>query len=117
MSKPNRQLPLSGRDKKRGSSSRPRSTSVISAVGLFSGIGGVELGLIRAGLESHLLCEIEPAARTVLDGQFKNVPKHDDVCTLKSLPRGTQLVTAGFPCQDLSQAGKTRGIKGARSGL
>jgi DNA (cytosine-5)-methyltransferase 1 len=64
-----------------------------------------------------LLCEIEPAARAVLDARFPEVPKHDDVCKLKSLPKETQLVVAGFPCQDLSQAGRTRGIEGSKSGL
>jgi DNA (cytosine-5)-methyltransferase 1 len=39
------------------------------------------------------------------------------VCTLAALPRGVELLTAGFPCQDLSQAGQTKGIAGARSGL
>jgi DNA (cytosine-5)-methyltransferase 1 len=86
-------------------------------VGLFAGIGGVELGLSRAGHESLLLCEIDPTARAVLDARFPAVKKHDDVTTLRALPRGTDLVAAGFPCQDLSQAGKTAGIAGSRSGL
>ncbi len=89
----------------------------MKVAGLFAGIGGVELGLARSGHETALLCEIMPEARAVLDARFPEVPKHDDVTTLASLPEGTTLLTAGFPCQDLSQAGKTKGIKGARSGL
>lgn len=86
-------------------------------VGLFSGIGGIELGLAKSGHTGLLLCEIDAAARAVLDHRFPSTPKHADICTLKSLPEETQLVAAGFPCQDLSQAGQTRGIAGSRSGL
>ncbi|MCA9491805.1 MAG: DNA (cytosine-5-)-methyltransferase [Myxococcales bacterium] len=85
--------------------------------GLFAGIGGIELGLARSGHRSGLLCEIDEAALAVLDARFPDIPKHADVTTLASLPEGTTLLTAGFPCQDLSQAGKTKGIRGARSGL
>jgi DNA (cytosine-5)-methyltransferase 1 len=75
------------------------------------------MGLTRAGHRSSLLCEIDPAARAVLERRFPDVPKHDDIRTLRALPREAELVVAGFPCQDLSQAGQTRGIAGARSGL
>jgi DNA (cytosine-5)-methyltransferase 1 len=90
---------------------------VLPAVGLFAGIGGIEKGLAAAGHETMLVCEIEPTARAVLEQQFPEVVKHDDVTTLKDLPEGTKLLAGGFPCQDLSQAGKTRGIDGMRSGL
>jgi len=86
-------------------------------VGLFAGIGGIELGLSRAGYRSTLLCEVQPTARQVLREQFPETEIWEDVRTLERLPRGTQLVAAGFPCQDLSQAGKTAGITGRRSGL
>src|SRR6185436_15412249 len=89
----------------------------LPTVGLFAGIAGLELGLARAGHESLLLCEIDRAARAVLDARLPAIAKHDDIRTLRALPEGTQLVAAGFPCQDLSQAGQTRGIEGARSGL
>ncbi len=85
--------------------------------GLFSGIGGLELGLERAGHESTLLCEIEPGAQAVLRARFPDHRLHDDVTTLEKLPRGTDLLAGGFPCQDLSQAGRTTGIEGSRSGL
>lgn len=89
----------------------------MKTVGLFAGVGGFELGLGRAGHATELLCEIEPGAQAVLRDKFPKVKLHDDVTTLRELPRGTELIVGGFPCQDLSQAGKTAGIEGARSGL
>ncbi|ANB17235.1 DNA cytosine methyltransferase [Dokdonella koreensis] len=85
--------------------------------GLFAGIGGVERGLARAGHETVLFCENDPAAMAVLRDRFPAIRLHDDVRTLQELPRETTLVVAGFPCQDLSQAGTTKGLAGARSGL
>lgn len=89
----------------------------LQTASLFSGIGGVELGLSRAGHETKFFCEFEPGAQEVLKTRFPDIPLHSDVLNLKRLPKGTELLTAGFPCQDLSQAGETRGIRGARSGL
>lgn len=89
----------------------------LRVAGLFAGIGGIELGLSRAGHEAHLLCEFDAPAVAVLEERFPTVQKHLDVRTLVKLPGGTDLLTAGFPCQDLSQAGKTAGIEGTRSGL
>lgn len=89
----------------------------MKVVGLFSGIGGIELGLSRAGHDASLLVENNPAAVAVLKARFPDIQHHDDIRTLKSLPRGTELVAAGFPCQDLSQAGDQRGIEGSQSGL
>ncbi|MGA7617519.1 MAG: DNA (cytosine-5-)-methyltransferase [Thermoanaerobaculia bacterium] len=86
-------------------------------VGLFAGIGGIERGLSVWGHETLLLCEIDPAARAVLAARFGPLPIPEDVARLKSLPPDTDLLTAGFPCQDLSQAGRTIGIEGSRSGL
>lgn len=84
---------------------------------LFAGIGGMERGLHEAGHETMLTCEIWDPAVTVLGTQFPLVTNHPDVTALKSLPAKTELLTAGFPCQDLSQAGMTAGIDGSRSGL
>lgn len=92
-------------------------TSTGNMVGLFAGIGGLELGLGRHGWNTELLCEIEPGAQAVLRTRFPDVPLHPDVTRLRSLPRDTELVAAGFPCQDLSQAGRTAGITGSKSGL
>jgi DNA (cytosine-5)-methyltransferase 1 len=89
----------------------------VKVAGLFAGIGGLEVGLSRAGHEAAMFCEISPAARAVLAARFPGVPCVADVLTLDHLPDDVDLLTAGFPCQDLSQAGKTAGIAGSRSGL
>ena len=82
----------------------------LKVAGLFSGIGGVEKGLHKSGHQSTLFCEIEEGAIAVLKERFPDIPLHSDVRTLKNLPIGTDLLTGGFPCQDLSQAGKLKGI-------
>lgn len=92
------------------------SNRTLDCVGLFAGIGGIELGLHAAGYQPQLLCEIEPGARAVLERRFPGVELHDDVCTLDGLP-AADVLAAGFPCQDLSQAGRTAGIRGRNSGL
>lgn len=87
-----------------------------SVVGLFAGIAGIEQGLAASGYRAELLCENDPGALAVLADRLPEVDLHTDILELKSLPT-VELVTAGFPCQDLSQAGRTAGIGGARSGL
>lgn len=84
---------------------------------LFAGIGGVELGLQREGHETVFLCEWDPGAQAILTSQFSDLPVHGDIRSLKRVPKETQLLSAGFPCQDLSQAGSTSGLNGTRSGL
>lgn len=83
---------------------------------MFSGVGGVELGFARAGYETAMLAEIEPAVRVVLQKGFPGIPLHDDVKTIEALPK-VDVVVGGFPCQDLSPAGMKAGIDGSRSGL
>lgn len=90
--------------------------SQLKNVALFAGIAGLELGLQRAGHETILFCESDPAPQAVLRHRFPDVPIVDDVASMASLPE-CDLVAAGFPCSDLSQAGPTRGIEGANSGL
>lgn len=89
----------------------------MKVAGLFAGIGGMELGLAAAGHEAVLLCEIWPPARAVLAEKFAEVPVEPDIRGLNALPSEVDLLAGGFPCQDLSQAGMTAGIAGARSGL
>lgn len=99
---------------------RPKAppAASFSVAGLFAGIGGVELGLNKAGHRTELLCEFDPWARAVLSHHFGSAVNQvpPDVRDLDHIP-GVDLLTAGFPCQDLSQAGRTRGIGGERSGL
>lgn len=85
--------------------------------GLFAGIGGFELGMHRAGHRTELVCDVLPASRAVLTTRFPGVEYRSDIGKLRSLPRSVDLVCAGFPCQDLSQAGRTAGLDGSRSGL
>ncbi len=89
----------------------------MKVAGLFAGIGGFELGLARAGLHTELVCDVLPTARAVLQERFPSVQYHDDIRTLRSLPKDVDVICGGFPCQDLSQAGRTAGIEGERSGL
>lgn len=87
------------------------------AAGLFAGIGGFELGMHRAGHVTELVCDVLPAAKAVLAARFPNVEYRDDITKLRSLPTSVDVICAGFPCQDLSQAGRTAGLEGERSGL
>lgn len=96
----------------RGVGTNPR----FSVAGLFAGIGGIEHGLGHAGGEADLLCENWDPARAVLTARFPDVPVVGDISDLRSLP-SVDVVTAGFPCTDLSQAGRTEGIRGRASGL
>lgn len=90
---------------------------------LFSGIGGFSLGLERTGgFETVAFCEIEEFPRKVLAKHWPEVPCYDDVRTLTAERLTTDgiaidVITGGFPCQDLSVAGKRAGIDGERSGL
>jgi DNA (cytosine-5)-methyltransferase 1 len=94
----------------------PKEVPSLRVAGLFAGIGGIEVGLAEAGHRAKLLCEWDDAASRVLLDRFPGVPVEGDVAALEALPE-VDLVTAGFPCQDLSQAGGTAGIRGTRSGL
>ena len=86
---------------------------------LFSGIGGFSLGLERTGgFETVAFCEINPARRADLAVNWPAVPCFDDVRTIDATTLGTvHVITGGFPCQDISTAGKKVGIHGERTGL
>ena len=92
-------------------------TKPLKVAGLFAGIGGIELGLARSGHRTSMLCELDPAAAAVLKQRFPRVSKVLDVRDVDRLPEGTTLLTAGFPCQDLSSSGNKVGIGGSRSSL
>lgn len=89
----------------------------MQTVGLFAGIGGLEIGLAQAGHSTLLTSEILPAAQAVLRARLPDMDHQGDVTKIRSLPGDTQLISAGFPCQDLSQAGTTKGLAGTRSSL
>lgn len=90
--------------------------STFTVASLFAGIGGIERGLESAGHHVEYQCEIHDAARAVLTAHYPNCRRSTDISRVRGLP-DVDLVAAGFPCQDLSQAGQTRGIKGERSSL
>ena len=115
----------------------------MNVLDLFSGIGGFSLGLERAGMRTVAFCEIDPYCRRVLAKHWPDDPVYDDVRTLTASSLvanpdyqrqlqsqgcerdqwgwagdcGIDLICGGFPCQDISTAGKGAGITGARSGL
>ena len=84
---------------------------------LFSGIGGMDLGLERAGMVCKWQVEIDPFCRKVLEKHWPHVPKHGDIREVRDL-ESVDLIAGGFPCQDVSTSGQRRGIsEGTRSGL
>ncbi|MEM6554376.1 MAG: DNA (cytosine-5-)-methyltransferase [Pseudomonadota bacterium] len=94
-----------------------RSPSVkFKVAGLFAGVGGIEQGFRNAGHQTVLLAEQDDAAKKVLEKRFPDIRKHDDVRTLRGTSKA-DLLTAGFPCQDLSQVGRCAGIEGPDSSL
>lgn len=83
-----------------------------------SSVGGLDLGLHRAGHNTVFLCEVDPWRRTVLKRHWPGVPIHPDLKELRAsdIPE-CDLFVGGTPCQDLSNAGKRAGLDGERSGL
>ena len=89
---------------------------------LFSGIGGFSLGLERAGMRTVAFCERDGYARRVLKKHWPTAWLYEDVTTLTRKRLNSDgifpnVVCGGFPCQDISTAGKGAGITGSRSGL
>lgn len=94
----------------------------LKVLDLFSGIGGFALGLEAAGMETVAFCEVAPSCRHLLATHWPEVPCYDDVKTLtgeRLAADGIRVdaLCGGFPCQDLSYAGKGAGLAGERSGL
>lgn len=95
--------------------------SRMNVLSLFSGIGGLELGLERAGMTVVGQVEIDPFCRRVLAKHWPEVPRHDDVRTavawwLDRARPAVDVVAGGFPCQPFSNAGHKRGIADERWG-
>ena len=99
----------------------------LKALSLFSGIGGLDLAAEMAGIKVIGFCEIEPFPVEVLTKRFPGVPIFEDVRKLTAevirdrtgmgTSQSIDIIFGGFPCQDLSVAGKQRGLEGERSGL
>jgi len=91
---------------------------------LFSGVGGFSLGLEwTKGFKTVLFCENDKSCHKVLKKHWPDIPIYDDIkeVTIEKIKKDKiskiDIVTGGFPCQDISQAGKREGIKASRSGL
>tara|TARA_Y100000310_G_scaffold233928_1_gene236816 strand:- start:474 stop:1214 length:741 start_codon:yes stop_codon:yes gene_type:complete len=90
---------------------------------LFSGIGGFSLGLERTGgFETVAFCEIEPFPKKVLAKHWPEVPQYEDIrnltaARLRADGIAVDAISAGWPCQDISQNGGGAGLAGDRSGL
>lgn len=85
---------------------------------LFSGAGGFDLGFDAAGLSCRWQCEIDPQASKVLARHWPGVARFSDIRTVRNKGLApVDVVVGGFPCQDLSVAGKRKGLSGERSGL
>ncbi len=94
----------------------------MNVLDLFSGIGGLALGLERAGMHAAAFCEKEPYCRQVLERHWPGTPIYDDIQTLTAARLradgvSVNAIAGGFPCQDISYAGYGAGLAGSRSGL
>ena len=94
---------------------------------LFTGVGGFDLGLERAGMRCEWQAEIDPHCRRELDYHWPSHETHpqgggtlerfEDVRNVGEFTEPVDLVCGGFPCQDISVAGNRKGLAGERSGL
>ena len=94
----------------------------MKVLSLFSGVGGFDLGLERAGMQTVFQCEWDKHATKILERHWPDVPRWTDVSTLTGAhvlqhAPVVDVVAWGSPCQDLSVAGKRAGLSGERSGL
>jgi DNA (cytosine-5)-methyltransferase 1 len=97
---------------------------MITGVSLFAGVGGFDLAMERNGVKVVASVEIDKHCQDVLAQRFPNSKLFDDVTTVKGsdligagFNPSTGIIAGGFPCQDLSVAGKRAGLAGERSGL
>ena len=91
---------------------------MMKVLDLFSGIGGFSLGLERAGtFETVGFVEIDPVCQAVLAKHWPGVPCSPDIRSREFVRGEADVIVGGFPCQDISYAGKRAGLAGERSGL
>ena len=98
--------------------------SNLTGVSLFAGVGGFDLAMERQGVKVVAAVEIDKKCKDLLASKFPNTKLFDDVTELKGsdligagFNSSAGIITGGFPCQDVSVAGKRAGLAGARSGL
>jgi len=93
-------------------------TNALTVGSLFAGIGGFDLGLTRAGFDIAWQVEIDPYCQRVLAKHWPHVQRYGDIRTIDwGTVEPVDLLCGGFPCQDISLAGKGAGLAGDRSGL
>jgi len=91
---------------------------VLTHGSLFSGLGGIDLGFDRAGIETKWQVEINPFCREILTQHWPNVRRYEDVKTIRGREiEKVDIISGGFPCQDVSLCGLRKGLAGERSGL
>ena len=97
----------------------PEPAAKFKVLDLFSGIGGFSLGLERTGgFKTVAFCEIDPFCQNVLKKHWPDVPCENDVTTIEFKEGQADVITGGFPCQDISLANTNgTGLAGERSGL
>jgi DNA (cytosine-5)-methyltransferase 1 len=100
----------------------PTTAHEMKVLDIFSGIGGIALGLERAGFTIVGFCEKNPFCRKILNKHWPGMRIYDDVRSLTAQLLGDDgifpdMLAGGFPCTDLSVAGKGKGIDGPQSGL
>ena len=91
----------------------------MNALSLFTGIGGLDLAAEMAGIKTAAFCEIESYPISILEKRYPGIPIYNDIRQLKGSDFNDRIdvIHGGFPCQDLSIAGKQAGLEGERSGL
>ena len=95
-------------------------TEKLRLLDTFAGIGGFSYAAEKlvGGFETVQFIEIDPYCQQVLNKNFPNIPIHDDITTYRAKPHSADIITGGFPCQSISQAGHREGItETSKSGL